>query len=61
MSLDVQAGAFISLVGPSGCGKSTLLRLIAGLAKPSSGEVKVADEVITGPSAERGLVFHCSG
>ncbi len=37
-------GEFVSLVGPSGCGKSTLLRLIAGLAKPSQGELTVAGQ-----------------
>ena len=35
VSLDVQAGEFLSVLGPSGCGKSTLLRLIAGLAEPT--------------------------
>jgi ABC-type nitrate/sulfonate/bicarbonate transport system ATPase subunit len=57
VSLDVGAGDFVSLVGPSGCGKSTLLRLIAGLDSPDSGELWVGNEPITGPSAERGLVF----
>ncbi|MBN8419151.1 MAG: ABC transporter ATP-binding protein [Verrucomicrobia bacterium] len=57
VSLEAKAGEFISFVGPSGCGKSTLLRLIAGLAAPSSGEVLVGNEKISGPSAERGLVF----
>ena len=47
----------LALVGPSGCGKSTLLRLIAGLEPPTAGEVSVGDEPITGPSAERGLMF----
>jgi ABC-type nitrate/sulfonate/bicarbonate transport system ATPase subunit len=55
--LDIAAGQLVSLVGPSGCGKSTLLRLIAGLDSPSSGELFVGDEPITGPSAQRGLVF----
>src|SRR5207247_4436792 len=41
----------------SGCGKSTLLRLIAGLDTPSAGELCIGGEAITGPSAERGLVF----
>ncbi|MGZ8899452.1 MAG: ABC transporter ATP-binding protein [Limisphaerales bacterium] len=57
ISLSVAPGELVSLVGPSGCGKSTLLRLIAGLAAPDSGELWVGSEQITGPSAERGLVF----
>jgi NitT/TauT family transport system ATP-binding protein/sulfonate transport system ATP-binding protein len=57
LSLTVAAGEMASLVGPSGCGKSTLLRLIAGLEAPGSGELRVGAEWITGPSAERGLVF----
>jgi ABC-type nitrate/sulfonate/bicarbonate transport system ATPase subunit len=57
VSLSVRAGEFVSLVGPSGCGKSTLLRLIAGLDTCDSGELFVGPEPITGPSAERGLVF----
>lgn len=42
VSLAIEPGEFISLVGPSGCGKSTLLRLLAGLVRPSRGEVKVS-------------------
>jgi sulfonate transport system ATP-binding protein len=57
VSLSVAAGELVSLVGPSGCGKSTLLRLTAGLDQPNSGELSVGSEKITGPSAERGLVF----
>jgi putative ABC transport system ATP-binding protein len=40
--LDIARGAFIALMGPSGSGKSTLLNLIAGIDKPSSGEILVA-------------------
>ncbi len=40
-NLEVQEGEFLSIVGPSGCGKSTLLRIIAGLSKETSGEVKI--------------------
>ncbi|HVS36607.1 MAG TPA: ABC transporter ATP-binding protein [Gemmataceae bacterium] len=57
LSLTVSAGELVSLVGPSGCGKSTLLRLIAGLDAPTAGELWVGSAPITGPSAERGLVF----
>src|SRR5438445_5400812 len=57
LSLSVAPGQLVALIGPSGCGKSTLLRLIAGLDSPASGELWVGAERITGPSAQRGLVF----
>jgi NitT/TauT family transport system ATP-binding protein/sulfonate transport system ATP-binding protein len=57
LSLEVPAGEMVALVGPSGCGKSTLLRLIAGLETPDSGDLRVGAEPITGPGAERGLMF----
>jgi ABC-type nitrate/sulfonate/bicarbonate transport system ATPase subunit len=57
VSFSIAAGELVSLIGPSGCGKSTLLRLIAGLAVPTSGELWMGDELVTGPSARRGLVF----
>jgi ABC-type nitrate/sulfonate/bicarbonate transport system ATPase subunit len=57
VSLDIGAGEMVSLVGPSGCGKSTLLRLFTGLDEPTAGELWAGNERISGPSAERGLVF----
>src|SRR5579862_3817907 len=57
VSLSLAAGELVSILGPSGCGKSTLLRLIAGLDFPTSGDLWVGAEPISGPSAERGLVF----
>jgi ABC-type nitrate/sulfonate/bicarbonate transport system ATPase subunit len=57
LSLTVAPGEMASLVGPSGCGKSTLLRLIAGLDTATQGELRLGSDPITGPSAERGLVF----
>jgi NitT/TauT family transport system ATP-binding protein len=54
VSLDVQAGEFLSVLGPSGCGKSTLLRLIAGLAEPTTGTIDWSDESGRG---DLGFVF----
>jgi ABC-type nitrate/sulfonate/bicarbonate transport system ATPase subunit len=56
-TLAINAGELVSIIGPSGCGKSTLLRLIAGLDAPDAGELRVGNDPIQGPSAERGLVF----
>jgi putative spermidine/putrescine transport system ATP-binding protein len=60
VSLEVQRGEFFSLLGPSGCGKTTTLRLIAGLAEPDGGAVKIlGDDVTDVPTNKRsiGMVF----
>jgi putative ABC transport system ATP-binding protein len=52
VSLSVASGEYVAIMGPSGCGKSTLLNVIAGLIKPSGGEVVVAGESLTGRSED---------
>ena len=54
---DVREGEFVTILGPSGCGKSTLLKIIAGLTEPSSGYVMLNNQRISGPGADRGMVF----
>jgi NitT/TauT family transport system ATP-binding protein len=55
--LSISPGEFVCLVGPSGCGKTTLLHLIAGLRRPDAGTVRVSNEEVRGPGADRGMVF----
>jgi len=57
VALEVAPGEFISIVGTSGCGKSTLLRIVAGLIRPTSGEVRVNDRPVDGPHDDIGIVF----
>ena len=51
MDLEVGDGEFMILVGPSGCGKTTALRMVAGLEKPTTGTISIADRVVNGVSA----------
>ena len=57
VTLDIDAGAFLSLMGPSGSGKSTLLNLIAGIDRPSSGRVVVLGDDIAQMSESRLAVW----
>ena len=47
VTLDVPAGAFVSLLGPSGCGKTTLLRLVGGFETPDAGAISIGDRDVT--------------
>ena len=57
MNLEIQTGEFICVVGPSGCGKSTVLNMIAGLDAPTSGTIEKDGQAISGPGADRGVMF----
>jgi NitT/TauT family transport system ATP-binding protein len=57
VSFSVADGEFVCVVGPSGCGKTTLLRCIAGLLAPTSGEVVVEGNKVTGPPDGLAVVF----
>jgi ABC-type nitrate/sulfonate/bicarbonate transport system ATPase subunit len=55
--LQVRENDFITILGPSGCGKSTLLRMVAGLDTPTTGRITLDGKPVTGPGADRGMVF----
>ncbi|MFF5447776.1 ABC transporter ATP-binding protein [Streptomyces sp. NPDC012888] len=57
VTLRIAPGELLAVVGPSGCGKSTLLRTLAGLLPPLDGRLTQDGEPVTGPAADRALVF----
>lgn len=57
INLSISKGDFVCLLGQSGCGKSTLLRLLAGLEKPTEGQLLIDDEPIKGAGLDRCVVF----
>ncbi|MET7832539.1 ABC transporter ATP-binding protein [Micromonospora sediminicola] len=57
VSLRITPGEFVAIVGASGCGKSTLLKLVSGLLRPSSGQVRLHGEEVRGPRRDIGYVF----
>lgn len=57
IDLEIHSGEFVCVVGKSGCGKSTLLNLIAGLEEPTQGEILLDGKKISGPGADRVVMF----
>lgn len=56
VTFSMEDGEFVSIVGPSGCGKSTLLSMIAGLEKPTGGEIFINGEPVSSTSPKVGLM-----
>lgn len=61
ISLEIEAGEFVCIVGQSGCGKSTLLNLVAGLEEITSGEIILDGKLVSGPGADRTVMFQEHG
>jgi NitT/TauT family transport system ATP-binding protein len=57
IDLAIRENEFVTVVGPSGCGKSTLLKAIAGLVRPTEGNVWFRGRKVEGPGRDRGVVF----
>ena len=58
---DLFPGEFAAIVGPSGCGKSTLLNAMAGFLKPTSGEIKIENQIVQKPSMKYVTIFQNYG
>ncbi|EBA15763.1 taurine ABC transporter, ATP-binding protein [Roseobacter sp. SK209-2-6] len=57
VSISLKPGELMSVLGPSGCGKTTLLNIVAGFLAPTEGKIELNGHLVTGPDAERGMVF----
>ena len=61
INLEFAEGELVCILGPSGCGKSTLLRMVAGFDHPTTGDVLIDGEPVTGPRSDSIFVFQHSG
>ena len=57
LDMKIKSGSFSAVVGPSGCGKSTLMKILSGLIKPTTGNVKINNSEVTGPQNFVGMAF----
>lgn len=61
INLQLDSHELLAVLGPSGCGKTTLLNLVAGFLPVESGSITLDNQPVTGPGAERGVVFQHEG
>ncbi|PHP94772.1 taurine transporter ATP-binding subunit [Pantoea agglomerans] len=61
INLQLDSHELLVVLGPSGCGKTTLLNLVAGFQPVESGSITLDNQPVTGPGAERGVVFQHEG